>query len=441
MVLNLDRIGVSQLSEMQEATARAFQTEQDIVLLSPTGSGKTLAYLLPLMQGIDPTSDDVQAIVVVPSRELAAQTDAVVKALKSPVRSMACYGGRPAMEEHRTLRTLRPHVVIATPGRLVDHLDKRNIEVARIRLLVIDEFDKSLELGFHDDMQQVVDMLPLLRRRVLLSATDAEQIPQFVRIRRAVRLDYLPTENNDVHSRQPERVTCHIVQSPQKDKLQTLYELLCTLGNVQTIVFVNYREAVERVFHHLKSAGVACEMYHGAMEQDRRERALFKFSNASSTVLVATDLASRGLDMPETDVVVHYHLPLNESAFIHRNGRTARWEATGRAFMILHEEESVPEYIATAKQFYIPGGRLPLPPQPLMGTIYIGKGKKHKLSKTDILGFLCKAGQLQRSQVGRIDVRDHCAYAAVHRHLLPTLLPRLEGQKIKGIATIFREAR
>ena len=431
----LSALGISQLSEMQLSVSKIWkeQEDKDIVLLSPTGSGKTIAYLLPLMERIDTGKDNVQAVVIVPSRELAMQTDEVVKNMKAGVRSICCYGGRPAMDEHRRMNAVLPHIIIATPGRLVDHLNKRNFEVADVRTLVIDEFDKSLEFGFQEEMQDAISMLPLVKKKVLLSATDAEQIPQFVDLNETVRIDYLKAE---------ERVSFSIVHSPQKDKLNTLLDLLRALGDAKSIIFLNYRDAVGRVYDFLKAQGVASEMFHGGMEQDRRERAIYKFSNGTSHVLVSTDLGSRGLDIPDTDCIIHYHLPLNEEAYTHRNGRTARWEAEGRAFMILNEEETLPEYIDehTVQEFYVPK-KLPPIAQPKMATIYIGKGKKDKLSKMDVLGFLCKIGGLERNDVGRIDVRDHCSYAAVSRAVIKDVLKRVEGQKIKGIKTIFREAR
>lgn len=447
MVLNLERIGITQLSEMQRQMQHTLDhSSRDIILLSPTGSGKTLAYLLPVMQSVDVRSDDVQAIVVTPSRELAAQTDAVAKSLKSEVRTLACYGGRPTMDEHRLMQAQHPHIIVATPGRLLDHLQKQNFATDKVHLLILDEFDKCLELGFHDTLRQILPMLPSVKRRILLSATDSEQIPRFVQVNEAERLDYsTPTQKGDQTEEQRranDKLSTFFVQSPQKDKLQTLFELLCTLGDQQTIVFLNYREAVERTAQFLRQQGVACEQYHGAMEQDRRERALYKFMNGTSNVLVSTDLGSRGIDFPDVDCIVHYHLPLNAEAYTHRNGRTARWDAKGRIYFILNEEEVLPEYLDTKQvtEFFIPRHLPPLT-QPRMATLYIGKGKKNKISRGDILGLLCKVGGLTKDDIGRIDVRDHCSYAALARTLLYTTLQRLEGQKIKGIKTIFREAK
>jgi superfamily II DNA/RNA helicase len=244
------------------------------------------------------------------------------------------------MEEHQQLRGLRPHLVAATPGRLLDHLQKGNLLPDDVRTLVLDEFDKLLELGFREQMQDVIALLPALQQRILLSATDAEEIPAFVGDDRHVRLSFLDPEENDA------RISIRLVKSPEKDKLQTLYRLLCTLGAQKSLVFVGYRESVERVGSFLEKQGLQADIFHGGMEQRDRERALYRFMNGSVGVLVSTDLASRGLDITSVDNIIHYHLPLNEEACTHRNGRTARWDATGSAFFILGPEERLPEYIA-----------------------------------------------------------------------------------------------
>ena len=184
-----------------------------------------------------------------------------------------------------------------------------------------------------------------------------------------MKLDYLQVEEQI-----PDRISVFSVKSPEKDKLQTLLRLLCELGDKSSLVFVNYRESVERVYHFLRREGVACEMFHGGMEQKDRERALYKFSNGSCNVFISTDLASRGLDIPNIDHVVHYHLPINEDAYIHRNGRTARWDATGEAFILLGPEEDLPGYVKQQPSQYELKKNMPRPAQPRWATIYIGKG-------------------------------------------------------------------
>ena len=430
----LEKLGITELSEMQrEAGDAILRGRQDVVVLSPTGSGKTLAYLLPLVQLVDARQEEVQALVVVPGRELALQSDRVLKDMGSGLRSAACYGGRTAMEEHRKLKEVRPQIVFGTPGRLNDHLDKGNINPYGVRFLIIDEFDKCLEMGFHDEMARLLKKLPGISRRILLSATDAAQIPDFVQMGRVQRLDYL-MEEEQVSS----RVTLYEVKSPVKDKLETLKSLLYDFGDAQTVVFLNYRDSVARVDDYLRHQGFVTSAFHGGMEQKQREDALYKFSNGSSNILICTDLASRGLDIPDIRNIVHYHLPLNEQELVHRVGRTARWDKEGRAYFLVGPEETMPAFVDGVPSPFTPSpSSLTLPPpHPKMATVYIGKGKKDKISKGDIVGFLCKKGGLEPSEIGRIDVADRYAYAAVSRQKLQQVLRLTKGEKIKGVKTV-----
>lgn len=439
-------MGIDALNEMQQHTAEAILgSDGDVVLLSPTGTGKTLAYLLPLVQLIaadDNSSPTTTALVVTPGRELALQSDSVLKNMGCGLRSTACYGGRPTMDEHKVLKQVQPHIVFGTPGRLNDHLDKDNISRYGIRYLVIDEFDKCLEMGFHQEMQKLLKNLPGLQRRILLSATNAEQIPLFVNMsKKGTLIDFLP-EAEQV----PKRITLYTVDSPQKDKLDTLRQLLLNLGDASSIIFLNYRDSVNRVNSYLQQLGFTTSYFHGGLEQRQREDMLYKFSNGSANVLVATDLASRGLDIPNIQNIIHYHLPESEDGYIHRVGRTARWDATGRTFFILAPGEALPDYIdgdpvpfVAVPQQQTKGDSQP--PMPRMATVYIGKGKKDKLSKGDIVGFLCKIGGLQPDEIGRIDIKDRYAYAAVLRVKLHQVLQQTHGQKIKGIKTILEPVR
>lgn len=435
----LDNLKIEQLNPMQEAVGRVYESCKSLIVLSPTGSGKTLAFLLPLVQGLLASTEAVQAVVLVPSRELALQIEGVFKAMNTGFKVMSCYGGRPAMDEHRTMRSLKPAVIVGTPGRMNDHLHKGNFGVEEIRTLVIDEFDKCLEFGFQEEMAEVVGQLPALKKRVLLSATDAEEIPQFTGVAEGEagveKLDFLTEEG--VSS----RLTLQQILSPQKDKLETLYRLLCVVARRPTLVFVNYRESVDRVAGYLKSKKFPCEAFHGGMEQPDRERALYKFRNGSSPVLVSTDLAARGLDIPGVENIVHYHLPVNEEAFTHRNGRTARWEATGSSFLLLHSEERLPEYVPQDIPVFTLPEETPKPVKARWTTLYIGKGKKDKLNKVDIVGFLYKKGGLSREDVGQVDVKDHYAFVAVRRSKCKLLLSLVQGEKIKGIRTLIEEAK
>ena len=444
----LTKLRITELNEMQQHAAEAITgSDGDVVLLSPTGTGKTLAYLLPLVQLIERDSTSLSpltsipsplCLVITPGRELALQSDTVLKSMGCGLRSMACYGGRPAMDEHRVLKEVHPHIVFGTPGRLNDHLDKENISRYQIRYLVIDEFDKCLEMGFHAEMAKLIKSLPGLQRRILLSATNAEQIPQFVNMaKKGTLINFLPDDEQT-----SERVTLYEVRSPQKDKLQTLRQLLLSLGDESSIVFLNYRDSVERVNSYLQEQGFTTSHFHGGMEQRQREDMLYKFSNGSANVLVSTDLASRGLDIPDIQNIIHYHLPESEDGYIHRVGRTARWDAQGRTFFLLNSEEHIPEYVEGDVVPYAESASQPTtPPAPKMATLYIGKGKKDKISKGDIVGFLCKKGGLEPGDIGRIDVKDRYAYAAVKREKLQQVLRQTQGEKIKGIKTIIEQVR
>ena len=432
----LANLKIERLNPMQEASINAWKEGKDLILLSPTGSGKTLAYLLPLVQSLKPGITGVQAIVLVPSRELALQIDQVFKSMNTPFKAVSCYGGRPAMEEHRTIKGVQPSVIIGTPGRMNDHLSKQNFDADTVTTLVIDEFDKCLEFGFQEEMATVIGQLPNLQRRFLLSATDAEEIPQFTGLDKTIKLNFLNPEEQLTH-----RLHLYKVLSPEKDKLETLYKLLCTLGSQSTLVFCNHRESVERVGKYLQSQKFQCGIFHGGMEQDDRERSLYKFRNGSCNVLISTDLAARGLDIPEVGHIIHYHLPVNEEAFTHRNGRTARWDATGTSYLILHTEEKLPSYIPEEMEIVVLPENPPRPPKSLWATIYIGKGKKEKLSRIDIAGFLYKKGNLTREDVGAIDVKEHYAFVAVRRAKVKQLLNLIQGEKIKGMKTIIEEAK
>lgn len=424
------------LNAMQTAVCNELlQHTDNLMVLSPTGSGKTLAYLLPLTRLLDAQSNQVQAVVVVPGRELALQSATVLKDMGCGLRGMACYGGRATMDEHRKLREVQPQIVFATPGRLNDHLQKGNIDTHAIRYLFIDEFDKCLEMGFHDEMQQLIGLLPKAIRSVLLSATPAEELGSQTLVTRFFKvLNFLP-EDEQVS----QRVTIYRVQSEEKDKLPTLRQLLLSFQGASTIVFLNYRDAVERVATYLREQGFVVSHFHGGMEQRQREDALYRFSNGSASILVSTDLAARGLDIPNIANIVHYHLPETEDGYVHRVGRTARWDKHGKAFFILHGQEQIPAYVdADVADFALPQV-LPEPTQPHFQTLYIGKGRRDKLSKTDIVGFLCKKGGLKGDEIGRIDVRDRYTYVAVARTKAKQVVQRIQGEKIKGLRTVIEE--
>ncbi len=417
----------------------AVPSYKDIVLLSPTGSGKTIAFLLPLFSLLRSDDKRVQALILVPSRELALQIESVFKKSGSVHKCCCCYGGHPIGEEKRSIVGNSPAVIIGTPGRVGDHIAKGNFDPSTIELLIIDEFDKSLEFGFHDQMIDIISQLSSLKKRILLSATDSNDILEFTPNNHNIRLDYLLKEEQAQES----RLTVERVISPSKDKIETLYRLLCSLGSSSSIVFCNHREAVDRVSSLLQERGLYTERFHGGMEQKDRERALYKYRNCSCHVLVSTDLAARGLDIPEVEYIIHYHLPVQGDAYTHRNGRTARWQASGRSFILLSEQEQLPAYIESPEQIeqHTLPARVESIPEPLWETLYIGRGRKEKISRMDVAGFLYKKGGVKRDDVGQIDILEHYGYVAVKRKALRSLMKNIKGEKLKGNRILIEKAK
>lgn len=436
----LKNLGIDHLSPMQMQMHAAVAEGKDVLLLSPTGSGKTLAYLLPLCERIDANNPALQTIVVVPTRELAQQSEAVLRDMKTPLRSASLHGGRSAMSEHQGLKASPPHLIFATPGRLLDHIGKENINIHTVRTLVIDEFDKCMEMGFDAEMKALLKLMPAVRQLLLTSATYHEEAQQFLHEQLRATKRVIHTLDFSTHDAPLERRQNFVVHSPEKDKLATLQKLLTHLQGAPTIVFVAHRESAERVEHHLDKSGFDSELYHGGMLQEHREKALYKFRNASKNILVSTDLAARGLDFPQVAAIIHYHLPIDEYNCTHRSGRTARWMAAGEVYFIIGPEEELPAYVQEPQPLRVDH----IHPQATRSewtTLYIGKGKKDKLSKTDIVGHFCKCGGLESADIGRIDVSQHFAFAAVKRNKLKQLLQLIAGKKIKGLKTIIEEVR
>lgn len=422
----LANLKIKALNEMQLATLQAAQTHPNLVLLSATGSGKTLAFLLPLLERLDKNIRGTQALVIVPSRELALQIEDVFRKLATGYKITTCYGGHKREIEENNLQEA-PALIVGTPGRLADHIRRENITTGTIRTLVLDEFDKSLELGFVEEISFIVEALTGITHRMLTSATEAVEIPGFLGLDPVHRLDFLPP----AEERAP-RLEVNYIQSPEKDKADTLKDFICTTGGRSTIVFCNHRESVERLHQILSDKGLVTTFYHGSMEQKDREVALAKFRNGSINILVTTDLAARGLDIPHIRYIVHYHLPPTEDIFTHRNGRTARVEASGTAIMLLGPDEKLPGYLAQEATEIHTDPSAPLPEKPKWTTIFIAAGKKDKVNKVDIVGFFGQKGGVKKEDIGVIEVKDFFSFVALRRSQASHVLHLIKDEKIKG---------
>lgn len=431
----LRNLKIEELNSMQCAAVERCREAHGMVLLSPTGTGKTLAYLLPLLEHLDIEEQGVQALVITPSRELAKQVSEVWRKMGQPFRMAALYGGRSVAEEVAVLQGSAPSVVVGTPGRLIDHLEQGNLSSAVCRLLVIDEFDKCLEMGFRSEMEHLVSLLSNVEERYLLSATDACEIPLFAGADDVLRLDFREEEHPS------RRMSFHKLTTTPDERLQTLSNLLCAIGGEPAIVFCNFRESVEEVRRFLVANRLQVAAYHGAMEQKERELSLYRFGSGCVSILVSTDLASRGLDIKDVKHVVHYQRPMTNEIFTHRNGRTARWESGGSVYLFTYHEHPLPDFVPNDLPEYRMPKRLSLPDAPQWVALYVGKGKRDKISRGDLAGFFMKKGGLHPDELGAITVFDRYAYVAVKRHWVRELLSLVAGEKIKGVKTVIEPVR
>jgi len=425
----LSSLQITVLNEMQLAALSIVAENDHVQLISPTGTGKTLAFLLPIAQLLKHDVKQVQALILVPSRELAIQIDDVYRKMATGFKVTCCYGGHKREIEEKNL-VQPPAVIIGTAGRIADHIRRNNFSLDLIETLVLDEFDKSLELGFQEEMSFIIESLPSVKKRILTSATSAVEIPDFVGFTDPLKLDF--SNSTLIEKTVYEELVIMTLQSDSKDKVEALNQLICHINNKSTIVFCNHRESVERTSQFLKDKGIVNVFYHGGMEQYEREAAMCKFRNGTSNVLITTDLASRGIDFPSIKYVVHFHLPATEDTYTHRNGRTARMENGGKVVLILSEEETLPNYITTAVTELELDEDQEQPEKPNWSTLFIAAGKKDKINKIDIVGFLSHVGKLKKEDIGLIDVKDFSSFVAVRKSKVGNVLESIKDEKIKN---------
>lgn len=417
------RTNVTDLNPMQQRMAQ-IATRGTYTLLAPTGSGKTLAFAIPLLKSIYPAAGHVQAVVIAPSRELVLQIAEVIRPLATGLKTVAFYGGHSMQEETASL-AVTPDIIVATPGRLLDHIKRGQLDLGAVSTLVLDEYDKALELGFADEMKRVCKRLTGLRLVILTSATPLAALPDYLPANRPETIDF---SASDTPRRRMQVVR---VESPSRDKLATLSDLLHSLPNGRVIIFVNHRESAERIYEAMKKEGLPVGLYHGGLDQNDRENAIVQLSNNSTPILISTDLGSRGLDIPELSAVIHYHMPVSPEAWTHRNGRTARQNASGDIYVITSEGEDIPYYITTDRD-YVPTRRSSDPIHSDTSTLYFNVGKKEKISKGDIVGFLIAKGGLTAGEIGTITLRDHAALVGIPRSKANALLETLSRERIKN---------
>lgn len=397
------------------------------ILISETGSGKTFAFLLSAVDYCDNHPEKI-VLILVPSRELSSQIESVFRNSKSGYNITCCYGGHSVRVEKRSLEYL-PRIIIGTPGRVLDHLASKTIDASSVGLLIFDEFDKLLEFGFDDEMSQITSRLSNVENRILSSATKSDIYPNYIS-----QHTFDTIENQQSHA--AGRMNHWKVYTHSHSKLEVLHALICRVGHEPTIVFCNFREVSEEVSDYLYDNFVENEFFHGGMEQFDREKALLKFRNGSCNVLLSTDLVARGIDISDVKNIIHYHVPSSQDSYIHRNGRTARVDKSGDIYLIIDSAKpSVPEYVnEISVEVELDYTNL-VAPHPKYTSIYFGMGKKDKLSKVDIVGFLCQKGGLSKSDIGVIELKDYHSFAAVKFELAKETLKNISTEKIKGKRT------
>lgn len=421
----LNKFEITALNPMQEEAGKTIRLKSDVVLLSPTGTGKTLAFLLPLIETLDKNCPEIQILILVPSRELAQQIEQVARKMGSGYKVNALYGGRAGTLDKIDLKH-RPAILIGTPGRIADRFRRDKFSLEYIHTLVLDEFDKSLEIGFEKEMAEIIEALPKVKQRVLTSATSDAKIPLFVKLQKPVFINYLHEGVS--------QLTIKTILSPEKDKLKTLKKALTLIGNQPGIIFCNFKDALVRVSEFLNENHIYHECFHGGMEQIDREQALVKFRNGTNQLLLATDLAARGLDVPEIKFIIHYHLPLRNKEFTHRNGRTARMNRDGIAYILHWKDEELPEFIQeiAPENLIVEDLQKVANPSPVKWkTLYITGGRRDKISKGDVAGLFIKQGQIQKDQLGVIELKQNCTYVGVHAGIAKMLIEKINNSKLK----------
>ena len=416
----LKKLGIEKLNPMQEESKLAIQSCSDIIILASTGTGKTLAFLLPIIAELDPLSKEVQVLIVVPSRELAIQIEQVLREMGSGYKTSVVYGGRLFSKDKIDLKH-RPAILVGTPGRIADHIRRDTFKTSQIKTLVLDEFDKSLELGFQNQMTDICSQLPGLKKKILTSATQKVHIPKFVGLKNPVYVNFIKKSESQLEVK--------AIISPSKDKIETLVRAIDHLGNQPGIIFCNFKESINRISEHLRANNINHGCFYGGMEQKDRERTLIKFRNGTHQLIIATDLAARGIDVPEIKFIIHYHLPLRKQEFTHRNGRTARMNKAGTAYVIHSVEEKLPEFIQNLETEKL---TKVLPPEITRKiTLFISGGRKDKISKGDIAGLFFKQGGLVGNELGTIELKQDCAFVSVPDDKADDLVDRLNNRKLK----------
>ncbi len=410
---------------------------RDLLAQAKTGSGKTAAFAISLLNRLDETAYHTQALILCPTRELAEQVAEEIRRLARGipnVKTLTLCGGRPMGPQLASLKRA-PHIVVGTPGRLLKHLNKETLKVDRVETLVLDEADRMLGMGFIDDIDDIDDYLPASRQTLLFSATYPDEIASLSNEFQSDPID-IRVDANESNS----QITQKFYSVDRGDRLELVSRLLAAHRPESTLIFCNQKHQCEQLKDDLWGKDLHALALHGDMEQYQRDRTLIQFSNQSSSILVATDVAARGLDIGGLDLVINFDLSADPEVHIHRIGRTGRAGREGLAVsLVLPSEENRLSSIASYQ-----GSSTPLSPTdelpaaapfklyPPMVTLSIGGGKRDKLRPGDLLGALTATREIEGNAIGKINVLDKLSYVAIAQTDAKVALRILQEGKIKG---------
>ena len=438
-------LGFQKMTPIQAQTVPVLLEGKDLVGQSRTGSGKTAAFALPILQRVRLETREIAALVLCPTRELSAQVAREIRRLgrrHAGLSVLVLAGGEPVGRQRGALEK-GAHIAVGTPGRVLDHLRRRSLRVHRVGTVVLDEADRMLDMGFQEDMEKILRALPSPRQTVFFSATYPSSIAELCEKHQKdpvfVKIEAEPEQAAEIRQL--------VVPVETEHKIGALRWVLATYPHESALVFANLKVTVAEIAKVLSEAGVSADSLHGDLEQYDRDKVMAKFRNASTRVLVATDVAARGIDIADLDLVVNFDLPSQPDVYVHRVGRTGRAGKVGLAISLRTSRET--GKVAAIEQFTgqkltvtereaVPRGEKAALAKTLerdakMATLRISGGRKDKVRPGDILGALTgEAGGLDASDVGKIEIHDHFSYVAVSKSISQSAQQSLSAGRIKG---------
>jgi ATP-independent RNA helicase DbpA len=435
---NLDSLGYRQMTPIQESSLPAILKGRDLIAQAKTGSGKTVAFGIGLLTRLDPQDYRVQALILCPTRELADQVSKEIRRLARfipNIKLLSLCGGTPIRPQYESLQQHSPHIVVGTPGRIQQHLDKGTLNPDRINTLVLDEADRMLDMGFYDDIIKIIKATPKDRQTLLFSATYPDEIKK---MSAGIQKNPVEVKVEVTHRDNPiEQLFFEISHSQRSQHLVTL---LAHYRPESAVVFCNTKAQCQQVADELEKHGQPTLVLNGDLEQKDRDRVLLLFTHKSCPLLIATDVAARGLDIKDLEAVINYETPYEPEVYIHRIGRTGRAGKEGLALTLFssaeaHRVNAIEDYqqhpvtyvdITTLQ----PAEKVELTAP--MVTLCIDGGRKNKIRPGDILGALTGAAGIEGKYVGKIDITDNHSYVAMERDMANQAVRQLAEGTIKG---------